>query len=90
MSGFRKCCEYRQGHLLCDLPRVLIDSIVVELVLPENFVLSIGDFVLSIGDFVLEGLCCAQRLWILLCSGKFFSHFLANSVRYIYRQIHLD
>ena len=83
MSGFRKCCEYRQGHLLCDLPRVLIDSYVVELVLPENFVLSIG-------DFVLEGLCCAQRLWILLCSGKFFSHLLANSVRYIYRQIRLD
>ena len=83
MSGFRKCCEYRQGHLLYDLPRVLIDSYVVELVLPENFVLSIG-------DFVLEGLCCAQRLWILLCSGKFFSNVLANSVRYIYRQIHLD
>ena len=49
-----------------------------------------ASWVLSIGDFVLEGLSCAQRLWILPCSGKFFSHVLANSVRYIYRQIHLD
>ena len=31
---------------------------VVELVLPENCVLSVG-------DFVLQSLFCAQRLWIL-------------------------
>ena len=23
MSGFRKCCDCRQSHLLCDLPKVL-------------------------------------------------------------------
>ena len=46
MSGYRKCCDCRQSHLLCDLPRVLTDKsqvqlYVVELVLPENFVPSI-------------------------------------------------
>ena len=46
VSGYRKCCDCRQSHLLCDLPRVLADKsqvqlYVVELVLPENFVPSI-------------------------------------------------
>ena len=26
MSGFRKCCDCRKSHLLCDLPKVLIDK----------------------------------------------------------------
>ena len=41
MSGFRKCCDYRESHLLCDLPKVATDKsqvCAVELVLPEYFV----------------------------------------------------
>ena len=44
MSGFRKFCDYRESHLLCDLPKVLTDYSqvrAVELVLPEYFVPSI-------------------------------------------------
>ena len=44
MSGFRKCCDCRESHLLCDLPEVLTDKsqvCAVELVLPEYFVPSI-------------------------------------------------
>ena len=44
MSGFRKCFDCRESHLLCDLPKVLTDKsqvCAVELVLPEYFVLSI-------------------------------------------------
>ena len=44
MSGFRKCCDCRESHLLCDLPKVLTDKsqvCAVELVLPEYFVPSI-------------------------------------------------
>ena len=26
MSGFRKCCDCRETHLLCDLPKVLTDK----------------------------------------------------------------
>ena len=26
MSGFGKCCDCRQSHLLCDLPKVLTDK----------------------------------------------------------------
>ena len=43
MSGFRKCCNCRVSHLLCDLPKVLTDKsqvCAVELVLPEYFVSS--------------------------------------------------
>ena len=40
MSGFWKSCDCRQSHLLCDLPKD-VDRYRVELVLPENFVLSI-------------------------------------------------
>ena len=46
MSGFGKCCDCLESHLLCDLPKVLTDKAdksqvcAVELVLPENFVLS--------------------------------------------------
>ena len=38
MSGFGKCCDCRQSHLLCDLPKVLTDKSQVcagELVLLE-------------------------------------------------------
>ena len=41
MGGFGKCCDYRESHLLCDLPKVLTDKsqvCVVELVLLEYFV----------------------------------------------------
>ena len=44
MSGFRKFCNCRESHLLCDLPKVLTDKsqvCAVELVLPEYFVPSI-------------------------------------------------
>ena len=44
MSGFGKCCDCRESHLLCDLPKVLTDKsqvCAVELVLPEYFVPSI-------------------------------------------------
>ena len=44
MSGFRKCWDCRESHLLCDLPEVLTDKsqvCAVELVLPEYFVPSI-------------------------------------------------
>ena len=44
MSGFQKCCDCRQSHLLWDLPKVLTDKSqvrAVELVLPEYFVPSI-------------------------------------------------
>ena len=44
MSGFRKCCDCRQSHLLCDLSKVLTDKsqvCAVELVLPKYFVPSI-------------------------------------------------
>ena len=47
MSGFRKCWDCRESHLLCDLPKVLTDKAdksqvcAVELVLPEYFVPSI-------------------------------------------------
>ena len=26
MSGFGKCCDCRESHLLCDLPKVLTDK----------------------------------------------------------------
>ena len=42
--GFGKCCDCRESHLLCDLPKVLTDKsqvCAVELVLPEYFVPSI-------------------------------------------------
>ena len=48
MSGFRKSCDCRESHLLCDLSRVLADKsqvCVVELVLPEYFVPSIKTLV---------------------------------------------
>ena len=44
MSGFGKCCDCRESHLLCDSPKVLTDRSqvhVVELVLLENFASSI-------------------------------------------------
>ena len=44
MSGFGKCCDFRESHLLCDLPKVLTDKsqvCAVELVLPEYFVPSV-------------------------------------------------
>ena len=44
MSGFGNCCDCRENHLLCDLPKVLTDKsqvCAVELVLPEYFVSSI-------------------------------------------------
>ena len=44
MSGFGKCCDYRESHLLCDLPNVLTDKsqvCAVELVSLEYFVSSI-------------------------------------------------
>ena len=44
MSGFPKCCDCRESHLLCDLPKVLTDKsqvCAVELVLLEYFVSSI-------------------------------------------------
>ena len=44
MSGFGKCCDFRECHLLCDLPKVLTDKsqvCAVELVLPEYFVPSV-------------------------------------------------
>ena len=28
MSGFRKCCDCRESHLLCDLPKVLTECLV--------------------------------------------------------------
>ena len=42
MSGFRKCCDCRESHLLCDLPKVSTDKsqvCAVGLMLPEYFVL---------------------------------------------------
>ena len=44
MSGFGKCCDCLESHLLCDLPKVLKDKYkvrAVELVLLEYFVSSI-------------------------------------------------
>ena len=44
MSGFGKCCDCRESHLLCDLPKVLTDKsqvCVVELVFLEYCVSSI-------------------------------------------------
>ena len=44
MSGFGKCCDCRESHLLCGLPKVLTDKsqvCVVELVLLEYFVSSL-------------------------------------------------
>ena len=44
MSGFWKCCDCRETHLLWDLPKVLTDKsqvCAVELALPEYFVPSI-------------------------------------------------
>ena len=70
MSGFRKCCDCRETHLLCDLPKVLTDRsqvCAVELVLPEYFVpivKTLRECLVSIGDFLLESLFCAQRSWI--------------------------
>ena len=71
MSSFRKCCDCRESHLLCDLPKVLTDKsqvCAVELLLPEYFVPSIKTLCLfTLGDFLLESLYlfCAQRFWIL-------------------------
>ena len=62
MSGFRKCCDCRETHLLCDLPRSQVCA--VELVLPEYFVpivKTLRECLVSIGDFLLESLFCAQR-----------------------------
>ena len=67
MSGFRKCCDCRESHLLCDLPKVVTDKsqvCAVELVLPEYFVPrhKNASRVFSLGDFLLGSLLCAQRL----------------------------
>ena len=70
MSGFGKCCDYRESHLLCDLLKVLTDKsqvCAVELVFLEYSVQKHknASWVFSLGDFVLESLFCAQRLWLL-------------------------
>ena len=47
MSGFGKCCDCRQSHLLWDLAKVLTDKsqvCAVELMLLEYFVSSIKTF----------------------------------------------
>ena len=48
MSGFGRCCDCRESHLLCDLPKVLTDNksqvCAVELVLLEYFVSIIKTF----------------------------------------------
>ena len=44
MSGFGKCCDCHESHLLCDLPKVLTDKsqvCAVERVLLKYFVSSI-------------------------------------------------
>ena len=44
MSGFGKCCDCHESHLLCELPRVLTGKsqvCAVELVLLEYFASSI-------------------------------------------------
>ena len=44
MSGFGKCCDCRESHLMCDLPKVLTEKsqvCAVEFVLPQYFVPSI-------------------------------------------------
>ena len=44
MTGFGKCCDCRESHLLCDIPKLLTEKsqvYAVELALPEYFVPSI-------------------------------------------------
>ena len=44
MSGFGKCCDRHESHLLCDVPKVLTDKsqvCAVELLLLEYFMSSI-------------------------------------------------
>ena len=69
ISGFRKCCDCRESHLLCNLPKALTDKIqecgwarVIRKLCAKH---KNASKVFSIGDFVLESLFCAQRLWIL-------------------------
>ena len=53
MSGFGNCCDCRESHLLCDLPKVLRDKsrvCAVELVLLEYFVSSIA----TLRDYLVQ------------------------------------
>ena len=66
MSGFRKRCDCRKSHFLCDLPKVLTDKIqaygwarVTRLLCVKN---KNASWVFSLGHFVLESLFCAERL----------------------------
>ena len=65
MSGFRKCCDCRQIHLLCEKSQVYGWACVTRKLCDKHKKTKNASWVLSVGDFVLESLFCAQRLWIL-------------------------
>ena len=65
MSGFRKCCDCHESHLLCDLSKTLTDKTqvcgwahVTRIVCAKH---KNASWVFSVGDFVLESLFRAQR-----------------------------
>ena len=65
MSGFRKCCDCRQIHLLCEKSHVCGWARVTRKLCDKHKKTKNASCVLSVGDFVLQSLFCAQRLWIL-------------------------
>ena len=64
MSGFGKCCDCRESHLLCDLPKALTDKsqvCAVELVVLEYFVSSIK----TLREYLVQVICLRKPI---LCS----------------------
>ena len=69
MSGFGKCWDCRESHLLCDLPKVMsVDRQISDMCRWAHVTRVLcakhknASWVFSLGDLVLESLFCAQRL----------------------------
>ena len=80
MSGFGKCCDYLESHLLCDLAKVLTDKSQVCLVEPvfDTRILFAkrknASWVLILGDFALESLSVLKHCGFLICFQQTLSY----------------
>ena len=79
MSGFGKCCDCRESHLLCDLPKVLTDKsqvCAVELVLLEYFVSSIKTLRECLLQVILswKAYCVLKHCGFLICFRSTLSY----------------
>ena len=76
MSGFPKCYDCRESHLLCDIYRkrwqtkLWLSSCYRIRSAKHKSSCKSAFWVFSLRDFVLESLFCGQRLWILLICSR--------------------